>query len=182
MDRAHIERDIFSSRAVATRDAALELALVISHRERHAIELQLAHVIDFAAPGKIVNPALPCAKLLLVISVVERQHGRGVADFPESFARLAADALRGRVGSDQLRMLGLEILQLLHQLVEFEVADLRLVEDVIEMFVMANRVAQRFDLGGSIFNGRHRGNYNDSRTAPHGVQAKRSEPALDQVF
>jgi hypothetical protein len=31
------------------------------------------------------------------------------------------------------------------------------------MFVMANRVAQRFNLGGSIFNGRHRRNYNDSR-------------------
>jgi hypothetical protein len=31
------------------------------------------------------------------------------------------------------------------------------------VFVMANRVAQRCNLGGSIFNGRHRGNYSDSR-------------------
>ena len=50
----------------------------------------------------------------------------------------------------------LQILQLLHQLVEFRVADLGIVENVIEIFVVADLLAQRFDLLFDVFRGRHR--------------------------
>jgi len=74
-----------------------------------------------------------------------------------SLARLAAHALRGRIGRDQLRMLGLQVFELPHQLVEFGVADLGLVENVIEGFVVANFLAERADPFLEVFgSSRHR--------------------------
>src|SRR5258706_13228736 len=57
-------------------------------------------------------------------------------------------------------MLRLQILQLLHQLVELGVADLGLVENVIKIFVVPDLLAQRFDLLFGVFaGGNHRANY-----------------------
>ncbi len=50
----------------------------------------------------------------------------------------------------------LQILQLLHQLVEFRVADFGIVENVVEVLVVANLFAQSFDLLFDVFRGRHR--------------------------
>ena len=54
-------------------------------------------------------------------------------------------------------MLGFQVLQLLHQLVEVEVADFRLVEDVVEVFVVADFFAEGVDLFSGVFCGGHRG-------------------------
>ena len=62
----------------------------------------------------------------------------------------------GESGVTSDGMLGLEILQLLHQLVEFGVADFGIVENVVEVFVVANLLAQGFDLLFDVFRGRHR--------------------------
>ena len=72
--------------------------------------------------------------------------GEECGDLDESLAGLAAYALGGRIGRDQRGMLGFEVLQLLHQLVEFGVADFGIVEDVIEIFVVADFFAQSLDL------------------------------------
>jgi hypothetical protein len=40
------------------------------------------------------------AEFLLRIGVVEAEHRLEMLDWPEGFERLAADALRGRIGSD----------------------------------------------------------------------------------
>ena len=45
-------------------------------------------------------------------------------------------------------MIGLELLQLLHQLIEFSVADLGLVGDVITLFVIADLPTELGDAGG----------------------------------
>ena len=63
----------------------------------------------------------------------------------EAFARFSADALGGRIGRDQLGMLASSCLQPPHHHVVFGVADFGLVQHVIQMFVMAQRVAQFFD-------------------------------------
>jgi hypothetical protein len=52
-------------------------------------------------------------------------------------------------------MLGLEILELLHQLVEFGVADLRLIENVVEILVVTDLLAESFDLFLDVFGGYH---------------------------
>jgi hypothetical protein len=49
-------------------------------------------------------------------------------------------------------MAGLEPLQLLHQLVELGVADLRLVGDVVALFVVANLAAEFCDSGNRVQN------------------------------
>ena len=77
-------------------------------------------------------------------------------DLDESLARLAADALRGRIRRNERWVLGFQILQLLHQLVEIGVADFGIVEDVIEVFVVANLLAQSLYLFFDVFRGRHR--------------------------
>ena len=77
--------------------------------------------------------------------MVEAQHGRAVAHFDESFARLSSNTLSGRIGREQLGMLGLDLLELAHHGVVLGVADFRLVQHVIQMFVMTQRLAQFFD-------------------------------------
>ena len=64
----------------------------------------------------------------------------------EALARLASNTLRGRVRRDQLRVRRLNLFELLHEQIKFSVADFRIVEDVIAVLVMANLIAQRFDV------------------------------------
>ena len=66
--------------------------------------------------------------------------------FDETFAGLAAHALGRRIGRDELRVRRLQLQQLLHQEVEFGIADLGRVQNVIAMLVVADFFAQRFDL------------------------------------
>jgi hypothetical protein len=65
-----------------------------------------------------------------------------VRDFNESFAWLTTYALRGGVGRPKLGVLLFQIAQLAHELIEFCISDLRLVEDVIQIFVMFYLLAQ----------------------------------------
>ena len=82
----------------------LQAAVAILKSQRHAIEFEFARVFDVGAPGQFVHTALPVAQFFLVVSVVEREHGRGMAAFEKTFTRFAADALGGRVGRDQSRI------------------------------------------------------------------------------
>src|SRR6266481_6103186 len=63
----------------------------------------------------------------------------------KALARLAADALRRRVRRDQLRALGLQALQLLHEAVKLGVADLRRVQHVIKVLMATDLFAQFLD-------------------------------------
>ena len=72
-------------------------------------------------------------------------------DRREPLDRLVADALRGAVGRDQLGMLGLELLEPLHQPVVLEVGDLRRRLDVVFPVVVADFLAEPGDFGGRNF-------------------------------
>jgi hypothetical protein len=76
-----------------------------------------------------------------------------VRHLDEALTGFAAHALGGRVIRDQLRMRFLQRLQLPHHRVVFRVADFRRVQYVIEIFVMAQFLAQSFDFVGD---GTHR--------------------------
>ena len=70
---------------------------------------------------------------------------------------LSSNPLRRRIGRDQSRMLSLKLLQLLHESIKVGVADFRLIEDVVKMFVVTNLVAESFDLFLDVFSsGGHR--------------------------
>ena len=143
---AHVGGYVFANRTVAAGDAANQLAGFVTQGQRHAVELELADVFNVVSSAEFVHAALPIAQLFFAVGVVEREHGRGVWGFDESLARLAAHALRRRIGRDQFDMRGLELFQLVHQAVEFGVRDFGIVEYVVAVLVMANVFAQRLDL------------------------------------
>src|SRR5208337_628622 len=95
--------------------------------------------------AQFVDAPLPVAQLLFGVSVVQREHGRGMLRFHEPLARLAAHALRRRVGSDEFRMVRLEPLELVHQFVEVGIRKFRIIQHVIAIFVVPNLLAQSFD-------------------------------------
>ncbi len=68
-------------------------------------------------------------------------------DLPQLAHRLVADPLRGAVGRDQLGMGRFKLLEPLHELVVFAVADLRRGGDVVQIVVTADFLAKRGDLG-----------------------------------
>ncbi len=157
---AHVERDVLAHTAVAASDSAHQLAVFIDQSQRHAVEFQLTNVVHVAMAAELVHAALPVPQFFFAVGVVERQHGRRVRYFDEPLARLAAYALRWRIRRNQRRMLCLQIFQLAHQLVEFGVADLGIVDNVVQVFVVANLFAQRFDLFFGVFvRGNHRPDY-----------------------
>src|SRR6266567_5898729 len=90
-----------------------------------------------------------------------------MCDFDEAFARFATDALRRRVCGDQLGLLGLELLELVHQAVEFRVADLRIIEHVIAVLVMPDVLAQRLDFVVLAF----RNSYHSKNSPPSSERA-----------
>src|SRR5262249_31984551 len=75
----------------------------------------------------------------------EAEHRRAVADFGKLSARLAAHALRRRIRGNQIWVLRLELLQLTIQRVELSVANLRLVEHVVEVLMPADLPAKHFE-------------------------------------
>ncbi len=66
-------------------------------------------------PASSRQRGIPGGQLLGGVGVVQREHGAGVANFLEALGRLAAYALGGRVGGEQLGMGGFDLLELVHQ-------------------------------------------------------------------
>ncbi len=73
----------------------------------------------------------------------------------KALLRFATNALAGRIPGNQLRVRGLQPLEFLHQAVKLGVWKFGGVQDVVEMFVMADGFAQLVDLAlnGPIFGG-----------------------------
>ena len=63
----------------------------------------------------------------------------------------ATDTLGGRIRRDELRMFRLQLLELVHQLVESGVADFGLVQHVVAVLVIADLVAQGFEFLLDVF-------------------------------
>src|ERR1700704_5973983 len=114
-DGAYIQGDIFTYGTVAASDPAHQLPVVVAERERHAVQLELANVVHVLAAAELVYAPFPRPQFFFAVSVVERQHGRGVAYLDKSFTRLATHPLGRRVGRNQSGMLSFELLQLLHE-------------------------------------------------------------------
>ena len=98
-----------------------------------------------------MDAAVPVAQFLLVVGIVEREHRPRVLHLDEAFARFAAHALRRRIRRDQLRMRRFQALQLLHQAVKIGVGKFGSVQDVVQVFVMADFFAQIVNLALNAF-------------------------------
>ncbi len=146
-DRPQVVRDVLADLAVAARRPADEHAVLVEQRDREAVDLRLGHelklrVVDPLAREVGAHPRHPGAQLLLGAGVCERQHRDLVADLRQRRDRLAAHALRGRVGRDELGVGGLDRAQLVEQRVVLVVADRRVVEDVVAPAVLVQLGAQ----------------------------------------
>ena len=91
--------------------------------------------------------------------------GCGWRTFSSSDTGSAADPLGGRVGGDQLGVLGLERAQLVEQRVVLVVADLGVVERVVAVVVVVDLLAQ---LGGALLGGTVRAAWLSSRSSSLG--------------
>ena len=95
---------------------------------------------------------------------------------------LGADALRGRVRGAQLRMLGLELLQLAKEAVVFDVGERRAVEHVVLVARLLDLLAERRRARGEV--GRWGGHVAQNTrlrrpsrvTVSYGVRRERAKP------
>ena len=138
---------LFAARAVAARGAAHEAAVLVGQRDAQAVDLHLGDVRDrgVARARALAHALVERPQLLVVVGVVEAEHRREVLDGLEALDRTAGHALRRRIGGDEIGMLGLEPLELVQQPIELLVGDLRVVVDVVALFVMPDRVTQLAD-------------------------------------
>ena len=132
-----------------------ERAVDIRQGDADTVDLQLGDVVDRASGNaSLREPAahavVECAKFVLVVGVVETEHRLGVRNRLKTFCDASADSLSWRIGADEIRMIGFELLQLTQQLVELGVADLGLVRDVVALFVMTNLATELCDSGGDV--------------------------------
>ncbi len=76
-----------------------------------------------------------------------------MCDLSKFVQRLAADALRGRIRSDQLGKFLFQLEQTSEQAVVFRVGYFRSVQHVIEMVVASDLPTKLFRLAGNLFRG-----------------------------
>ena len=124
-----------------------EDAVAVGERDGEAVDLGLDDVAQrrVVEPPRLEQPPValvPGQQLVLVAGVGQREHRLEVAHLREPLERRGADALRRRVGRAQLRVLLLERLQLAVERVVLGVVDLGLVEDVVEVRVPVDGLAQ----------------------------------------
>ena len=122
-----------------------ELAVAIVGGHGEAVQLEFGDVAVFGAAEQVADAAVEIAQLGFVEGVVEAEHGGAVLDLDEAFARFAADALGGRIGREQFGVLRFQRLELAHERVVFGVGDLGLVENVVQVFVVAQLFAELLD-------------------------------------
>ena len=147
-DGAQVAGDVLSHHAVAAGGAASEVSVLIYERDRQSIDLGFGHIggggrIDPRLLQQLRQAAMPVVQLLLVAGIGQGIHGPGMLDLLERFQRLGTDALRGRIGGQQLGELDLQLFQFIEEPVILGVADLRLIEHIIEV-IMALKLRPEF--------------------------------------
>ncbi len=163
-DRANVGRHVLPCRSIATRKPGLQdslssFACLILQRQRQAIQLQLADVAHRLAWSQQSRHTIsPGPQLGFVIGVVQRQHGARVPLLGKAVLGLATHPLRGRIRRDQIGVLGLQALELIHPRVVLRVRPFRGVQNVIQVLVVAKLLAKRVNLliGRQEFRGGHR--------------------------
>ena len=137
--------DVFAGLAVAARDGAQHLSVLVVHGHRQPVQLQFGDVFKRLALEQLADALVEGAHFIFVQRIVQAQHRRTVPDFHEAFAWFAADALGGRFGCDQIGLLGFQLLQPPHHPVILGVADLGPIQHVIQVLVVMQLFAQIFD-------------------------------------
>ena len=146
---SNVLRHVFTGFAVPTRSGLHQHAVLVAQAHCQAVKFGFGHVFNRrVACCQTQLLANACVKILRACGFrirlgADAQHRQRVAPAGKTIQGLAADALCGRVRRDQLRMRGLQRLQLLEQAVVFGIGDLRIVQHVVAVRVRMQLAAQR---------------------------------------
>ena len=111
-DGSRVGGDVLADVAVASRGGAHEAAVFVQEVDGQAIDLDLSRHLEVVDAGGLGHAGLPSGELLEGEHVIEGHHLGEVADLGETGIDAAAHAHRGRVGSAQLRVALLNLLDL----------------------------------------------------------------------
>ena len=149
LDRAEIDGDVLSALPVTARRTAHEDAVLVDERHRRAVDLRLEDVGDgLVGVETLTHIVGPLLQRLPGRDLLEGAHRREVRHLREAGRGRCADALRGRIGSDEVGMLVFERPQLVEQHVVGAVVDLGIVEDVVAVIVVLDEPAKLRDAVG----------------------------------
>ena len=149
VDSTNVVRNVLARRAVAAGRAPNQLPVLVQQTDRGSIELGLRGIVECCRHLKLQplgDSAMKVFELFLAERVVERQHRHRVLYGAESRDGLTANPLGRRIRCHELRMLGLQCLELAHHSVVLDVRDLRVVQHVVPVVVMTDLLAKRRSL------------------------------------
>ena len=142
--RAHICRYIITRTTIATRYRTCQSSLLVGQRDRRAIELQFANILNLSHFA--LDTLEKFVQLLDRIGIAEREHRIAMLNRTKFGRQVATYATRRRIGIVKFGVLGFEALQLVHTLVELVVAHLGGIVDIIFSVMVVEPAAQLFDL------------------------------------
>ena len=124
-DRAQVGGHVLADGAVAAGGAAHEHAVAVEQRDRQPVDLRLDHQLERLAAQPAASRAPPRRATRPRCGRWPATASAAVLDRGEVTRGRRAHALGGRVGRDQLGVLGLQLPQLAHQRVVLAVVDRR---------------------------------------------------------
>src|SRR5207302_4974338 len=145
-DRLHIRRHILARRTVSARHPAHQHAIFVLQRNAQPVELVLRNVLDFFLAAPLSHAPVPFAQRIIRKRVVQAQHRPTVPLGLKTLPWRAAHTHRRRIRCHQLRLCRFQLFQPLHHPVVCRVRDLRLIQHLIPVFVIAQLFAQFFNL------------------------------------
>ena len=150
LDGPEVLGDVLAHASVAAGGAAREPSALVEQGYPQPVDLRLAHVLEARAGQRARDARLELAEVVRADRVVQRQHGGEVLHGGEGLGATAARALGRAVGRDQLGMGLLQLNQLAVQPVVLGVGDLGPVQDMVEVVVPVDLLAQLVDPGGGV--------------------------------
>ncbi len=151
--------DVLAPRTVAASRALLECTVDIQQADGRTIEFRFCRIVQVFTTvlefEPIRNSPVEIPELFLGKGIIQRQHRQPVFDRPESFDRLCTNTLRRRVRRHEFRELLLHCLQLPNQPVILYIRNFGGIENVIEVVMVPDLLAQGLNLGNDITGGSH---------------------------
>ena len=154
-DGPQILRDVLADPPVPARGAAGQAAARVEQRHPEPVDLRLADVGKRRLRQGPGDARLELAQVVGAERIVEREHGGPVLNGCEGEGALPAHGLGGAVGRDEGGMGVLERPQLAEQRVVLGVRGLGTIDDVVEVVVAPDLLAQLIDSCGGVGLGRH---------------------------